>query len=71
MVLARAKARSLANLVRRRPLAWNGELIEVELAHGAYAFAPSQTAEEVLSAADAEMYRCKRRQKRRSGDDVR
>ncbi|MEO1089033.1 MAG: GGDEF domain-containing protein [Pseudomonadota bacterium] len=68
---ARAKAASLASMVRRRPLAWDGQLIEVGLAHGAYAFAPNQTAEQVLSAADREMYRCKRQQKRRSGDDVR
>ncbi|MFW5834444.1 MAG: GGDEF domain-containing protein [Pseudomonadota bacterium] len=76
---ARYKARSLADLVRKRPLAWEGELIEIVLAYGAYAFAPGQHAEEVLSAADAEMYRCKRRQKAakgtaggdaRSGDDV-
>ncbi|TVQ36136.1 MAG: GGDEF domain-containing protein [Geminicoccaceae bacterium] len=60
---ARQKARTLADLVKRRPLAWEGELIEVVLAYGAYAFAPGQPAEEVLHAADAEMYRCKRAQK--------
>jgi diguanylate cyclase (GGDEF)-like protein len=75
---ARAKASALADLVRRRPLGWSGELIEINLAYGAYAFAPGQPADEVLSAADAEMYRCKRRQKARilnqpgpgSSDDV-
>ena len=70
---ARAKAMALAELVRRRPLGWNGELIEIQLAFGAYAFAPGQPADEVLSAADAEMYRCKRQQKAvptSSGDDV-
>ncbi len=76
---ARQKARSLAELVKRRPLAWEGVLIEIALAYGAYAFAPGQHAEEVLAAADAEMYRCKREQKAQrnratatsgSGDDV-
>lgn len=75
---ARAKAKALADLVRRRPLGWSGELIEVDLAFGACAFAPGQPADDVLSAADAEMYRCKRRQKAAratagsapSGDDV-
>jgi len=68
---ARAKAQSLADLVHERPVVWSGETIPVGIAHGAYAFAPGQTAEEVLHAADREMYLCKRAMKRdASGDDV-
>jgi len=68
---ARSKARALAELVRERPIAWNGRLIRIGVAYGAYAFAPGEEADAVLSAADREMYRCKRAQKAgRSGDDV-
>jgi diguanylate cyclase (GGDEF)-like protein len=74
---ARAKARNLAQLIHERPIAWNGKLIRVEVAYGAYAFAPGEEADAVLNAADREMYRCKRGQKAGpggaaggSGDDV-
>jgi diguanylate cyclase (GGDEF)-like protein len=68
---ARAKARNLAQLIHDRPIAWNGKLIRIDVAYGAYAFAPGEEADAVLSAADREMYRCKREQKARgSGDDV-
>ena len=68
---ARSKACALAELVHERPVVWSGERIPVGIAYGAYAFAPGQTADEVLHAADREMYRCKRAQKaQRSGDDV-
>ncbi len=68
---ARAKASALAALVAERPLWWQGSVVQVSLAYGAYAYAPGQHADEVLDAADREMYRCKRSQKARgSGDDV-
>jgi diguanylate cyclase (GGDEF)-like protein len=70
---ARAKARKLAQLIRDRPIAWDGRIIRIGVAHGAYAFAPGEEAEAVLNAADREMYRCKRAQKARGGgsrDDV-
>ncbi len=68
---ARAKAQTLAALVDERPIMWNGEPIQIGVAYGAYAFAPGQHADEVLNAADREMYRCKRLQKGpRSGDDI-
>ncbi|MFP4127268.1 MAG: GGDEF domain-containing protein [Alphaproteobacteria bacterium] len=70
---ARAKARNLARLIRDRPVAWNGEIIRIGVAYGAYAFAPGEEADAVLNAADREMYRFKRLQKARaagSGDDV-
>ena len=69
---ARAKARKLAELIHDRPIAWNGKLIRIGVAYGAYAFAPGEEADAVLNAADREMYRRKREQKaaRPSGDDV-
>jgi diguanylate cyclase (GGDEF)-like protein len=70
---ARAKARNLAQLIYERPIAWNGKLIRIGVAYGAYAFAPGEEADAVLNAADREMYRCKRAQKSGSsgsGDDV-
>lgn len=69
---ARAKAYTLAALVAERPLVWQGHRIGINVACGAYAFAPGQHADEVLAAADREMYRCKRQQKGEStsGDDV-
>jgi len=70
---ARAKARNLAQLIHDRPVAWNGKIIRIGVAYGAYAFAPGEEADAVLNAADREMYRCKRAQKARaggSGDDV-
>jgi diguanylate cyclase (GGDEF)-like protein len=66
---ARAKARNLARLIHDRPIAWNGKLIRIDVAYGAYAFAPGEDAEAVLNAADREMYRCKREQKTRSSSD--
>ena len=70
---ARAKARNLAQLIYERPIAWNGKLIRIGVAYGAYAFAPGEEADAVLNAADREMYLCKRAQKSGSagsGDDV-
>ncbi|MGF1474377.1 MAG: GGDEF domain-containing protein [Geminicoccaceae bacterium] len=60
---ARSKAEALAELVRSRPLEWEGQKITLELAHGAYAFAPGESAEAVVQAADSEMYARKRAMK--------
>jgi len=68
---ARAKARRLAEMIHERPVAFDGEIIRIGVAYGAYAFAPGEEADAVLNAADREMYRCKRAQKARgSRDDV-
>lgn len=61
---ARRKAQDLIRIVASKPLAWASGEIDIALACGAYAFAPGETADGVLEAADREMYRCKELQKR-------
>lgn len=55
------KAETLAHAIAATEFAWNGTVIPVSVAHGAYCLAPGDDPKDALSAADAAMYQQKRR----------
>ena len=57
--LAEQKAEELAATIARRPIAWQGQALAVNVAFGACAFFGGESASDVLCAADREMYRRK------------
>jgi diguanylate cyclase (GGDEF)-like protein len=60
-VRAEAKATELAALVKEQPLQWHGKAVPLSVAFGVYAFLGNENAQDVLDAADREMYRHKAR----------
>jgi diguanylate cyclase (GGDEF)-like protein len=58
---ARDKAESLAALIRAEPLTWQGQAIPLSLSVGVCPFTGSETAADLLAAADRAMYRAKGR----------
>ena len=58
---ARDKAGALVELVKSRPVMWQGEALPMSCAVGIHQFSPRQNADEALSKADADMYDEKRR----------
>lgn len=55
------KSESLADMVRARPLLWEGVTIEVSCTAGAYTFEPGENAAQAMAKADQAMYERKRK----------
>ncbi|MET1025844.1 MAG: GGDEF domain-containing protein [Dongiaceae bacterium] len=58
---AQDKASALVRVIERTPFEWQGERLAVSCSVGIHQFLGKQTAETALNAADADMYRLKRR----------
>jgi diguanylate cyclase (GGDEF)-like protein len=58
--LAESKAVELSDLIHQRVTHWQGNLIEVSVASGAYAFAAGNSASDIIDAADRAMYQTKK-----------
>jgi diguanylate cyclase (GGDEF)-like protein len=58
--LAEAKAAQLAEVVRERPLSWQGRSLSLNIAYGVHCFAGNDNAGDALEAADQAMYARKR-----------
>ena len=57
---AAAKADALAAAITEAPLAWEGQVIDIEISFGSYSFAGTEGVDEALAAADRAMYEHKR-----------
>jgi len=58
---AQDKANSLVHVIEKTPFQWQGEKLSLSCSVGIHQFLGKQTAETALNAADADMYRLKRR----------
>ncbi len=56
---AERKAAELAARIEQRPIRWQGRTVPVTAAFGVHAFTSGENADDVLDAADREMYRRK------------
>lgn len=57
---AQAKAQRLADIIRQQPFAWNGNSLNVSIAHGVFSFQPGTNPGSILDEADKKMYAQKR-----------
>ena len=54
--IAKTKAQSLADAIRQSPLVWQGESLDLDVAHGVYGLKPGVKIDEALDEADRAMY---------------
>lgn len=64
---AQIKAQKLSDAIKAAPVEWNGKLLSVSAAHGAYSFQPGSDPTTALAEADKKMYAQKRETKTMAG----